>query len=564
MKRIHSKQHATSILFLLPFLLIFLRRKIMYVCIFLAVISLSSCFRNFYRTNTKSSIDDSAITSLRSTKKYFIIHFPNIIKGLEQVSVSADSISGKLVALSPEHSKNFYPNPQNNKNRVKARYKKSALMEVHLYTNIDPKNNDSMYSASLSSFNRADVYELNRSATSINHVLSTIGVAIGGIYVIGAIVLVATCNCPQVYISDSGNYKFASGLYSGAFYSTLERKDYLPLTSLPGNVNDFSFKISNVKNEEQFINQVQLVQVNHVKGTNVLQDRYGHLLSYENTEPPLSALINTNVDIKGTVSQTDGKYYSFNDNRNKNGFSDLILKFNNRPGTDEAKLIIHARNSYWGGALHKEFINLFGDNFEKWKEKQEKADPKKLLKWETDQALPLMVYIKTAKGWKFVDYFPMIGNTASRDMIMEIHTADSKQQTIELKLETAYRFWDLDFIGIDYSANQNLTENVIEPLEAIKTDGSDQRERLKNTDKEYTHLIDEESIFFHYSIPPTSANTVSSYFLIGDGYYHNLEHITGKTNYSKLYKLRKKGAFDKFSRETYQQVQNNVATSIQN
>ena len=49
-------------------------------------------------------------------------------------------------------------------------------------------------------------------------------------------------------------------------------------------------------------------------------------------------------------------------------------------------LIIHARNTYWGGLVHKEFINLFGDDFEKWRAKQEKANPKELEQWQTDQA----------------------------------------------------------------------------------------------------------------------------------------------------------------------------------
>ena len=565
MKSLHSKLPGTSLFFLLPLLFIFFsRKKVAYVLMFLFVMGLSSCFLNFYRTNTKSSIDRAKMDSLRFDNKYFIIHFPGINKGLEQVSVTGDNISGKLVTLSPEHSKYLHPDPKDKKNRVKAKYKNSTLMEVHLYTNFAPQNGDSMFSAPVSSFNRADVYQLNKSATSGNHVLSTIGVAIGGIYVIGAIIVVATCNCPQVYVDNNGSYNFESGLYSGAVYSSLERMDYLPLTSVPSDAHDISFKISNQKNEEQFINQVQLVQVNHLPGVKVLPDRHGNMFSYENIASPLSASTNKDDDIKNLLMQTDDKYYSFDNNANKEGFSDLILSFDNPKGADKAKLIIHARNTYWGGLLHKEFINLFGGSFDKWKAKQEKADPVKLQKWQTDQALPLMVYIKTATGWRFVDYFPLIGNTASRDMIMEINTADIKQKNIELKLETTYRFWDLDFAGIDYSTDQSFTKNIINPLSATKSDGTDQKEILINNDKKYTHLKDDESISFLYSVPATNSNTVSSYFLASGGYYHNLEHITGKTNYAKLYKFRKKGAFDKFSRERYQELQNVAVTMKKN
>ncbi|MEP7253695.1 MAG: hypothetical protein ABI683_14985 [Ginsengibacter sp.] len=563
MKSSHSKVSGTSLFFFLPLLFILFsrsRKKVAYVFMFLLVMGLSSCFLNFYRTNTKSSMDTAKVDSLRFDNRYFIIHFPGINKGLEQVSVNGDNISGKLVTLSPEHSKYLNPDPEDKKNRVKAKYKKSTLTEVHLYTNAALQNGDSMFSAPVSSFNRADVYQLNKSATSTNHVISTIGAAIGGFYVLGTIVLLATCNCPQVYVDNNGSSNFASGLYSGAVYSTLERMDYLPLTSVPANAQDISFKISNGKNEEQFINQVQLVQVNHLPNVKVLPDRHGNMFSYENTASPLRASTYKDDDIKNLLVQTDDKYYSFDNKANKEGFSDVILSFENPTGADKAKLIIHARNTYWGGLLHKEFIGLFGDSFDKWKAKQEKADPVKLQKWQTDQALPLMVYIKTATGWRFVDYFPLIGNTASRDMIMEINTADIKEKNVELKLETTYRFWDLDFAGIDYTTDQSLTKNIIKPLSATKNDGTDQREILINSDKKYAHLEDDESISFKYSVPATTSDTVSSYFLASGGYYHNLEHITGKTNYSKLYKFRKKGAFDKFSRERFQELQNVAVT----
>src|SRR5438552_3630737 len=263
---------------------------------------------------------------------------------------------------------------------------------------------------------------------------------------------------------------FVSGLYSGAVYSTLERTDYLPLNTVPYDAANISFKIANAKNEEQFINSVQLLQVNHSNNVNVLADRHGNVFPYQKPVEPLSALTGEKNDVKQVLKQTDEQYYSFSNTANENGFSDIRLTFDKPANAGNAKLIIHARNSYWAGLVHKEFIGLFGDDFEKWRAKQEKADPKELEQWQTDQALPLMVYVKTYEGWKFVDYYQLIGNTASRDMIMDIDTKEIPGNTIELKLETAYRFWDLDFAGIDYSNDPNFTTAIIEPAEAIKSD----------------------------------------------------------------------------------------------
>ena len=543
-----------------PFLIIIRKKKrIIYFFVLISIMGLSSCFLNFYRTNSKPSISTTTVSKLSSENRYFIIHFANSTNGLENVSANNDSIYGTIVPLTPEHSKNLYPEATNPKNRVKARDKKNTLMEVHLYTNAELKNTDSVFAANISSFNRADVYELNKSATTTNHIISTVGIVTVSTVIIGLIVLAITCNCPQVYMENNGAYNFTSGLYSGAVYSTLERTDYLPLSTVPYNAKDISFKIANAKNEEQFINKVELLQVTHSANTNVLADRHGDIYSYEKTIAPVSAFTDDKNDIKKALTQTDEQYYSFDNNANKNGFSDVRLIFDKPANTTDAKLVIHARNTYWGGLLHKEFINLFGDDFEKWRAKQESANPKDLEKWQTEQALPLMVYIKTNDGWKFIDYFQLIGNTASRDMIMHIDTKNITGDKIELKLETAYRFWDLDFAGIDYSNNENFTAKVIEPTEAIKSDNTNEQQTLLNNDKNYVHLINDEFVSLKYAFPQTVNYTEASYFLISGGYYHSLEKITGKADYNALMKFKKQGAFDKFSREKYKEAQDVAA-----
>ncbi len=554
MKSLHQKLSGIAPFILFPLLIVLRKRKkTAYLLVLLVLISLCSCYRNFYKTNTTPSIDAATMERLKSEDKYFIVHSLNSINGLEQVSINGDTLHGKLVALSAEHSRYLYPSSPI-RSRFKKVDKKNALVEVHLYTKEILKG-DSMLTMSLSSINKADVYELNKSATNTNHILSTIGFSVAGLYVVGLVAILIACNCPQVYVDNNGQYDFKSGLYSGAVYSTLERMDYLPLTGIPADAKDISFKIANAKNEEQFINKVELLQVNHLPNVNVLADRHGNIFSYSTPLIPLSALSDGKNDIKNVLIKTDEVYYSFDNKQNEDGFSDLLLKFNKPQNTNKAKLIIHGRNTYWGGLLHKDFINLFGNNFEKWKDKQEKANPKKLEKWQTDQALPLMVYLKTPTGWKFIDYFPLIGNTATRDMIMEINTDAVLQDTIELKLETAYRFWDLDFAGIDYSANDDFKTTVLEPERAITSDSADQKNNLRSNDNQYTHLTGDQSIYFKYEIPPSSEKNVSSYFLASGGYYHNLEHITGKTNYRELYKFKKKGAFDRFSRQEYQQAQ---------
>lgn len=524
----------------------------------------NSCYLNFYRTNTTTGIDRVAFKNIQAAHKYFVVHIGNGVQGLEEVSLRNDTVRGVLVPLSLDHSKHLNPKIEGN-NRVKKRDKMTTLMEVHLYADRLAETGSKEFVAPVSKINRMDVYELNQGATKANHILSTVGLVAGGVtvslYVAAIIVLATECNCPQVYMNNNGEYQFASGLYSGAIYSTLERTDYLPLKSSLPTLSEIQFKISNAKNEEQFINHVQLLQVNHSPDCRVLTDRHGNILSFPKTLLPVQALADKNHDLSNLLQETDGKYFSFNNERGEHGFSSLVLKFKKPGQSNKVKLVINARNSKWAGYVHEEFVSMFGESYSKWRDRQEQAEPQILNKWQTDQALPLMVYVKTKKGWKFIDYFPLIGNTASRDLIMELDVPDVSNEEGTIKLETAYRFWDIDFAAIDCSENKDVTSVMINPTQAIKTDGTDQSAKLNKSDSVYSHLVNEESIIFKFELPASKMN--SSYFLVSGGYYHNLRLYTGKANTLELYKFRKKGAFDKFSRAKYSTLQQQM-TALMN
>src|SRR5678809_1433671 len=139
-------------------------------------------------------------------------------------------------------SRYLHPKSGSNNNTVKKKDKDSTLIQVHLYSNTALSENDSVFTGSVSSFYRVDVYELNKGATTANHIVSVVGIIAGALLVAATIGYLIECNCPQVYVENNGDYNFTSGLYSGAVYSTLERTDYLPLNTVPFDAKDISFK----------------------------------------------------------------------------------------------------------------------------------------------------------------------------------------------------------------------------------------------------------------------------------------------------------------------------------
>lgn len=100
---------------------------------------------------------------------------------LKRFNIKSDSLYGKIVPLTAEHQKYLTPDSASHGNRIKVSDKKYALIEVHLYTNSASfKNQDLWFSAGLSSFYRADVYEFDSSETTIKYITSSLGGSISG------------------------------------------------------------------------------------------------------------------------------------------------------------------------------------------------------------------------------------------------------------------------------------------------------------------------------------------------------------------------------------------------
>ena len=546
---------AWFILFPLPFF--YSSRAARKVLIFFIVlIVLSGCFQHYFKTNTQTSVDASTIQRVMSTNKYTIIHYKNGVKGLMNLSVLNDSLEADIIPIAPEHSR--YLNPRDGTNRVKRWDKETALMEVHLYSPIDITAQQNHLSIPLSSFNRIDIYELDKGATTSNHVISWIGVTAASAFAISLIVLAIACNCPQVYVNNNGDYQFVSGVYSGAVYSSLERSDYLPLQNFTPTANSCGIKIKNVNDEEQFINRIQLMQVTHPANTNILVDRHGKVLSYNKLQLPILAVVNKQTDVAKQLSSVDDDQYSFDSEKSENGFSNVSLTFDKPAEAQKAKLVIHGGNSLWSGYLYHTFAQLFGNGYEKWRNLKDKSEPGEMERWQKEQALPLMVYIERDGKWEFTDYFAHTGNTASRDMIMELDVSDIKTAQVKIKLETVYQFWNLDFAGIDFSENIQPTVNLLNPVKALKPDGSDQSAMLSAVDKNYSYLNSKEEINLEYRLSDVKKE-INSYFLVSTGYYHNIKKYKGAPQTEALLRFKSRNAFDDFSRKKFAEIQNSFS-----
>jgi hypothetical protein len=563
MKPLINQLSDIAAIVLLPFIVIRKKKnRIMIGVLFIITIVLAGCYQKYFRAVASEKIDAETIHKWQSLQKYFIVHFNNGVMAMDNVKIINENLEADLSPLPAERKHYVDPIPDR-PNVVKLKHMKETILEVHMYYT-GTLNTDSAHthiSVPLSAFSRANVYEFDMKATRKSSILSTVGIVWGVASIVGFIVIMTACNCPQVYIdNNNGGYEFAGGVYSGAIYSSMERTDYLPLPVLQSGTT-VKMKISNVENEEQYINQMQLMKVSHRPGTKVLIDRHGNLFTNHQPEAPLAASMGDKTDIKKTLIARDQLSYRFDNERNEDGFSSVILTFPKPTEAKKAKLVAHGGNSLWSGYIYHSFASLFGEKYEAWRQLKDNSDPAEMEKWQKDQSLPLMVYVERNGKWEFADYFAHTGNTATRDLIMELDLSHTGSDYVKIKLETAYQFWNLDYTGMDFSENENFSIQLINPLEAIKTGNNDVCMSLKEKDKAYVHLTGSEEIKLEFMVSDEDKNMKASYYLISTGYYHNMQKYAGSPDLIELNKFLEKASFDAYSRKKFSIMEDVIAKS---
>ena len=566
MKSITERLHQIALIIMAPALYIFLSRKGRYfLTAFALVLFMAGCFREFYKTNTQNTINASNIEKLKNRQKIFFAHFQDTVVSLENLTTNGIELEAVTYQLSVEQINSLIYQKQK-PNQYKLKKDPGILMQVHFYSNY-PKNTfqkDSTQKLSIpyTSINRLDVYEKDVKKTSTNHFLSVlliIGIVLAG----SAIFLAIACNCPQVYVQEGNKFEFKSGLYSGAVNSKLERSDYLLLDNFSPSSDSLKIRIENVKGEEQFINRLQLLRVKHPAGTKVLADKFGKIYSYSTPVAPLSVRDISGIDYTKQVKYKDTEQAGFVQPGTDGSASSLIFHFPAQKSGKKARLILRAANTPWSGYLYKEFLGMQGNAYTMLRNNQEKMERSVAENWILGQSLPLKVYVENEKGeWQMADYFQTPGNTAKRDLIMELDIPATLLQTTRIKLETVYRFWDIDYAALDTDEQPVIESEWINPAKAMLSTGENMANQISREDKSYLSLKGNAYLDLIFS-PLKADNDNSSYILSGTGYYHQSPANNNNPDLANLNKFKNPGAFQSYSVEEFEKVNTTLAKLLE-
>jgi len=161
--------------------------------------------------------------------------------------------------------------------------------------------------------------------------------------------------------------------------------------------------------------------------------------------------------------------------------------------------------------------------------------------------------VKTNDGWKLVERINTVGPLAMRDLVVPIDLDVNNDEILQIKLETGFMFWEVDYVGVDFSKNYDLNLEYIDPVSALDQDNTDVTHLLNKQDGQYfmqPNIGDEVIVSF----PTTSVNNdlnKTTVFLKNRGYYNYIRDYKGFPDREKLEAFKEDGTFTKFSETSY-------------
>ena len=517
------------------------------ICSFLTMTS--GCY--YFKVVRPSERPRDVINKMQDQQKFIILHLDDKAWQLKDIIVNEESITGSIsVLVGHERYKSVRPDNSNRYLKSKSHNESYVLSEVHIYITEYSEAENGRISIPAGAIERIEIYDKDKGATAASWAFSSLGIAAGAFGVLLVIIALTKSSCPFIYAYDGNDYQFSGEIFSGATQPGLERDDYMLLPRVASSEGDYSIRLTNEVHEIQSVNLARLLVVDHPSDLSVLIDKTGKVQTFHEPSVPVSAENSAGENLLPVIGKKDSLNYSGN-LQGKEGTEEIIMKFLKPENCKSGKLLIRAKNSFWLDVLFTKFHMLFGEKYNTFAVRQESASAGKLNKFLLDQKIPLSVYIEKNGKWKSAGYFNIAGPMAMRDDILSVNLDGIDSDTVKIKLETGFLFWEVDYAGMDFSKTVKVVQSELAITSALDRNGADVSDLLRAKDDSYLILRevgDEAMLDFN---GPSMQNSCRSVFLHTSGYYKILRDQTGPADKQVLKTFRKPNRFPEFSKETY-------------
>ncbi len=347
--------------------------------------------------------------------------------------------------------------------------------------------------------------------------------------------------CPFLYAWDGKNYSFVDATISSAFLKRYEETTYDWIHNIKPRNNSYELVLAGSLEDIWFINDLNLIAVDHPDDTIVLPDSKGNFHTLKNTKPA-SVFDEKGNNISRIFEDQDTVYWESNLNWSTQDVMDYLYIEVPEEHQDTIKLVVDVRSTELSDMkLWYVLHNILGSKNNDFVIKLIEHTPLFKLSFDINSYLTagFIVQYHDGKNWKDydpMDTLPSYSAYFNRTIVIPLNVSKNQADRIRLKLPVGMH--QIDYLGVDTSDQENIQVHNLSLTKAhLYSESGTKVNVLQNVsrkDDNYAFMKQGEYIKYDFAANLTKPDVKRSYFGTVGGYYYVKGPTSEKNNLLNL------------------------------
>ena len=364
-------------------------------------------------------------------------------------------------------------------------------------------------------------------------------------------------SCPYVYSWDGGRFVLDAEPFAGSFVEAAQRSDWARLDHLREAGGVYRLRVANELREEEHLDEVKLLVVDHPAGTEIVPDLSGRMHVLSSPVEPQEATDDRGADVRGLLARADGRTWLGNpfgreasDPRQLR--DSVVLGFARPARVEAATLALVARSTAWAPVLLHELLALKGRDLDAWYRQVNVDVFGRTLDELTLEAVPT-VKVWNGREWALVDLLAALPTATAAAQAFRVDLGSLPAGALRVRIDGLPGTWELDRAAVDFGPPAEPRVTEIDPQLARTAQGEDVRPLLAAVDGRRHPMRTGDTVELRFSAPPAAAGLQRTVVLKATGWYRILVPATGEPQTARFEQLLKEpGALARYSLERIQ------------
>jgi len=339
-------------------------------------------------------------------------------------------------------------------------------------------------------------------------------------------------SCPFIYSYNSSGWNFDHEAFPFSVIEPAQATTFDRLKYMEEVGGEYKLRIAEELEEISYVDEFKLHIVDHLGSGFVMPDIDGNIHTIQNLNPATFCIDNELNDCLTSTNTPDDNYWTqnfdlLNTSLESTWTSEINFVFDKPLNEDNVKIFFNVKKNKIMTNAWGYYLDLIGENnWNNWENTISFGPISTLFNNVFDEIINLKFEVWDGNSWEEVGSIKA-GNHILDDFLIDVDLTgmniDSDDELL-LRASSLRGFYQINYMAVDYSANENMIVTEVEPKTALLNGLINVSEELSGSDKDYVVLEQGNIIELVYDAIPENVGYNRDYSISIEGYYNFINY----------------------------------------